>query len=306
MQDCGHAKTRETLQGYGDRIRYMEPPTFADVPIPPKEKKFKGYFKIARHYGWALNQTFLEKGHDQVIIVEDDLEVAPDFFEYFEASLPVLKDDDSLFCVSAWNDNGKEAIIDETQPDLLYRSDFFGGLGWMMTRELWNELSGKWPKSYWDDWIRNPAQRKDRACIRPEVSRTKTFGKVGVSNGLFFDKHLKHIKLSSAKVDFTKKNLGYLKKERYDPVMDADLNRMPVVRLEEIQSMAAHGKHKAVRLLYHTKVAFKKYAKVLGLMDDFKAGVPRMAYRGVVSAMNKGLRVFVAPSLSWKGYDPKW
>ena len=34
--------------------------------IPPKEKKFKGYFKIARHYGWALNKTFVEMGFDQV------------------------------------------------------------------------------------------------------------------------------------------------------------------------------------------------------------------------------------------------
>lgn len=34
---------------------------------------------------------------------------------------------------------------------------------------------------FWDDWIREPAQRKERACIRPEISRTRTFGKVGVS-----------------------------------------------------------------------------------------------------------------------------
>lgn len=34
---------------------------------------------------------------------------------------------------------------------------------------------------YWDDWIRQPNQRKERACIRPEISRTKTFGKIGVS-----------------------------------------------------------------------------------------------------------------------------
>lgn len=34
---------------------------------------------------------------------------------------------------------------------------------------------------YWDDWMREPAQRKNRACIRPEISRTSTFGKEGVS-----------------------------------------------------------------------------------------------------------------------------
>lgn len=35
--------------------------------------------------------------------------------------------------------------------------------------------------SFWDDWIRHPEQRKNRVCIRPEISRTRTFGKVGVS-----------------------------------------------------------------------------------------------------------------------------
>ena len=83
--------------------------------------------------------------------------------------------------------------------DLLYRSDFFPGLGWMLTKDLWLEFQTKWPKasvlpmfyqtsadryfffSFWDDWIREPEQRKDRACIRPELSRSRTFGKIGVS-----------------------------------------------------------------------------------------------------------------------------
>ena len=65
--------------------------------------------------------------------------------------------------------------------------------------------------------------------------------------------------------------------------------QIPVVRIEEVQSMSAHGRHKAVRVLYHTKTAFKKSAKTLGIMDDFKAGVPRMAYRGVVSVMNRSV-----------------
>lgn len=85
-------------------------------------------------------------------------------------------------CISAWNDNGKESLIDLNATSLLYRTDFFPGLGWMLSRDLWTtELGPKWPKSFWDDWIRNPEQRKGRACIRPEISRTRTFGKIGVS-----------------------------------------------------------------------------------------------------------------------------
>ena len=117
----------------------------SDIEVPANEKKFKGYFKIARHYGWGLNETLVKMGYSQVIIVEDDLEVSEDFFEYFEATLPILRSDPTLWCVSAWNDNGKRGIIDETKPEMLYRTDFFGGLGWMMTKELWqNELAAKW------------------------------------------------------------------------------------------------------------------------------------------------------------------
>ena len=54
-----------------------------------------------------------------------------------------------------------------------------------MTRDLWNELGPKWPDAYWDDWLRDPAQRKGRACLRPEVSRTHNFGAKGVSHGQY-------------------------------------------------------------------------------------------------------------------------
>eukprot|EP00095_Tigriopus_kingsejongensis_P000546 snap_masked-scaffold212_size255419-processed-gene-1.10 protein:Tk00546 transcript:snap_masked-scaffold212_size255419-processed-gene-1.10-mRNA-1 annotation:"alpha- -mannosyl-glycoprotein 2-beta-n-acetylglucosaminyltransferase" len=309
-QDCGHADTWAVLQGYGDQIIALQQPDQRIIPVPKLEKKFQGYFKIARHYGWALNYTFHALKYEQVIVVEDDLEVAPDFFEYFEATLPILRADPSLFCVSAWNDNGKAGLIDETLGSRLYRSDFFGGLGWMLTRDLWAELSPKWPASYWDDWIRQPAQRRQRACLRPEISRTKTFGKVGVSNGLFYDKHLKFIQLNAEPFDFTRADLSYLKRELYDPAFEAQLNVLPVVSIEEIRSGEAATKHKvrhgAVRLLYHTKNTFQRYAKVLGIMDDFKAGVPRMAYQGVVSTVYQGLRVHVSPAFSWKGYDPTW
>ena len=129
--------------------------------MPPKEKKFRGYFHIARHYKWALNHMFFEDNYDSVIIIEgktlplvaimktssqsnkakniwleaslnvysthrvdasllffelkliccllfsDDLDISVDFFEYFAATHSLLKADPTLWCVSAWNDNGE-------------------------------------------------------------------------------------------------------------------------------------------------------------------------------------------------------
>jgi len=306
-QDCGHKDTQAVIESYGDQIIFIQQPDLSEPVIPPKEKKFKGYFKIARHYGWALNKTFVDMAFDQVIVVEDDLEISPDFFEYFSATLPLLKQDKSLWCVSAWNDNGKAGLINETAPELLYRTDFFGGLGWMLTKELWTELMVKWPRSYWDDWMREPAQRKGRSCIRPEVSRTKTFGKVGVSNGLFYEKHLKYIVLNTKFVPFTVLDLSFLGKERYDEGWVAEVYRTPLVSLEDLKAGRVSGKsNKAVRLAYHTREAYKRSAKALGIMEDFKSGVPRTAYRGIVSFMHSGVRVFLAPNVNWQGYDPKW
>ena len=37
-----------------------------------------------------------------------------------------------------------------------------------------------------------------------------------------------------------------------------------------------------------------------------QAGVPRAAYRGVVSFMLKGRRVYLSPPPTWSGYDITW
>ncbi|MPC23085.1 Alpha-1,3-mannosyl-glycoprotein 2-beta-N-acetylglucosaminyltransferase [Portunus trituberculatus] len=104
-QDCGHRPTREAIESYGDKVTLIQHPDLSDIEVPLKERKFKGYFLIARHYRWALNQMFQKFEYEAVIIVEDDLDIAPDFYEYFSATYPILRADPSLWCVSAWNDN---------------------------------------------------------------------------------------------------------------------------------------------------------------------------------------------------------
>lgn len=64
--------TTELLQS----LRSLQQPDQSDIEIPPKEKKFRGYFKIARHYKWALNQVFLKLGYSTAIIVEGTISAA--------------------------------------------------------------------------------------------------------------------------------------------------------------------------------------------------------------------------------------
>lgn len=304
-QDCGHAETARVIASYGQAVAHIRQPDLSDIAVPPEHRKFQGYYRISRHYRWALGQVFRTFRYRAAIVVEDDLEVAPDFFEYFQAVLPLLQRDPSLWCISAWNDNGKEAMVDAAHAELLYRTDFFPGLGWLLLAELWDELEPKWPPAFWDDWMRQPEQRRGRSCVRPEVSRTMTFGRKGVSHGQFFDQYLKFIKLNDRFVPFTQLDLSYLKKEEYERFFLQQVYSAPEIQIEELQKDAGRDSG-PVRLQYRGRDSFKALAKALGLMDDLKSGVPRAGYRGIVSFVCRGRRVFLAPPSDWTGYDPSW
>ncbi|XP_023250627.1 alpha-1,3-mannosyl-glycoprotein 2-beta-N-acetylglucosaminyltransferase-like [Seriola lalandi dorsalis] len=305
-QDCGHAETARVIASYGDQVSHISQPDLSDIRVRPEHRKFQGYYKIARHYRWALNQVFNTFSHTTVVIVEDDLEVAPDFFEYFRALYPILRSDPTLWCVSAWNDNGRDALVDSSKAELLYRTDFFPGLGWMLLKEMWDELEPKWPLAFWDDWMRQPEQRRDRSCIRPEISRTITFGRKGVSLGQFFDQYLRYIKLNTQFVPFTKQNLSYLLKEKYDEKFIKEVYSAPLVKIEELQQGGSLRGPGPYRVQYSSRDSFKVFARNLGVMDDLKSGVPRTGYRGVVSFLYRGRRVFLAPPEGWMQYDISW
>ncbi|KAM9434146.1 alpha-1,3-mannosyl-glycoprotein 2-beta-N-acetylglucosaminyltransferase b isoform 2-T2 [Clarias gariepinus] len=305
-QDCGHADTARVIDSYGSQVTHISQPDLSTIPVRPDHRKFQGYYKIARHYRWALNQVFNVFRYSTVVIVEDDLEVAPDFFEYFRALHPILLSDPTLWCISAWNDNGRDGLVDPGKADLLYRTDFFPGLGWMLLKEVWAELEPKWPKAFWDDWMRQPEQRKERSCIRPEISRTMTFGRKGVSLGQFFDQYLRYIKLNTEFVPFTKQDLSYLVREHYDENFNKEVYSAPLVRAEELQQGGSLQGSGPFRVQYSSRDSFKVSARNLGVMDDLKSGVPRAGYRGVVSFLSRGRRIYLAPPEGWTKYDTSW
>ena len=299
-QGCGHEETSRTIAGYGKKLKFIKQPNLSQINQPGVPNHLEGYYKLSRHYKWALAQVFDVMQYETVIVLEDDLEVAVDFFEYFEALKPVLDTDPTLWCVSAWNDNGKEGYTKGN--DLLYRSDFFPGLGWMLKKSVWTELKTKWPAAFWDDWMRHPDQRLDRACIRPEIPRTMTFGKTGVSGGQFFEKHLKFIKLNNQFYPFREKNLTYLVKSTYDKEFINTVYSSPLVSFEYLNSSRVMPA-RAMRLQYENEQTFVALAHHFGIMSDLKSGVPRMAYKGVVSFVFKTFRIYLAPPRNWNGYE---
>lgn len=132
-----------------------------------------GGSRIATHYKFSLSQAFdhLFPDAPAVIVVEDDLLFSPDFYEYFRTMAPILDRDKSLLCISAWNDNGLKGKVRSKYA--LKRTEFFPGLGWLVTRSLYKgELEAKWPINHWDHWLRSPAVHKGRDIVHPEVPRT--------------------------------------------------------------------------------------------------------------------------------------
>lgn len=125
---------------------------------------------IARHYKYSLSKAFETFPQaPAIIVVEDDLLFSPDFLNYFESVGQILDVDTSVFAVSAWNDNGFHGKV--RHPLSLLRTDFFPGLGWLLSRRLFmEELFPIWPDQHWDHWLRSAAINKGREIVYPEVS----------------------------------------------------------------------------------------------------------------------------------------
>jgi hypothetical protein len=132
--------------------------------------------RIAAHYKFAMKQAFQK--HTHVIFLEDDLVPAPDFLSLFVPTSPAFKslenEPNRVWCISAWNDLGVSKYSSDLER--LFRTDFFPGLGWLTTKDVWeDQIKRKWSLAAttgWDNWLRSNND-EERECIVPEVNRVK-------------------------------------------------------------------------------------------------------------------------------------
>jgi alpha-1,3-mannosyl-glycoprotein beta-1,2-N-acetylglucosaminyltransferase len=269
-------------------------------------KSLNSYQALAIHYAWALSKLFGDETRKRVIILEEDLHIAPDFFGYFASMTEFLERDKTLLAVSAFNDNGFEGMVRDAHRVL--RSDFFPGLGWMMTRSTYESL-GTWaPNGYWDDWLREPPQRRNRQVLRPEISRTFHFGSHGgASNNLFGDR-LTKIHLNTENVQWIIPDIDgqqemsppyfYLRThEAFDQYYWDLIEKSQLV--VSVSEALETSKTTNVRIEYTSHGEFQKLAKRLEIMDDEKAGIHRTEYKKVVETRPHGeFLIFLTPP--WK------
>ncbi|CAE8618991.1 unnamed protein product, partial [Polarella glacialis] len=209
-----------------------------------------------------------------------DLLVAPDFLWYFRATAWLLESsgncrtekDPSLFCVSAWNDNGFQ-VSDEKR---LFRTDYFPGLGWMIQNSTWSHLRQVWPRfpsTGWDHWLRHGSGLRPRECIVPEVSRTHHFDTSGtnVKAGSELAKKLERMATSR----LPPKQLGDLSYLLHD---DYEAKLMELARGAKLISGSQLGglKGNEVYLLPYIRSEYSTLAKQL----QISVAQPRTAHRG--------------------------
>ncbi|CAO2177077.1 unnamed protein product [Urochloa humidicola] len=276
------------------QIAYMQ-----HVDLEPVQTERPGeltaYYKIAKHYKWALDELFIKHNFARVVILEDDMEIAPDFFDYFEAAAKLLDNDKTIMAVSSWNDNGQKQFVND--PKALYRSDFFPGLGWMLTKSTWIELSPKWPKAYWDDWVRLKEVHGNRQFIHPEICRTYNFGKHGSSMGQFFEQYLEPIKLNDVHIDWNSEDLSYLGEDKFLTKFGKEVASATPLHGSDAM-LKAHNMPVDVRIQYNDQEDFERIARQFGIFEEWKDGIPRTAYKGVVVFRYNGSsrRIFLVSS----------
>ena len=212
---------------------------------------------------------------------------------------PLFDVDPTLYCVSAWNENGQAQFVSSATS--IYRTDCFPGLGWMLPRNIWDELRD-WTPGFWDDWMREPAQRKGRSCIYPEINRAYTFGNHGASHGENFDLWLKDIRLNTENVDWSTVDVNHLL--LYDKwVMSRLRVSIRVGSVEEAKAridaqlsgnIARYASEMLAR--YDELTDLETLMENIGLIYAHKAGVARTSYKGILQFRYREVRVWLAPS----------
>uniref|UniRef100_A0A8C5C508 Protein O-linked-mannose beta-1,2-N-acetylglucosaminyltransferase n=1 Tax=Gadus morhua TaxID=8049 RepID=A0A8C5C508_GADMO len=149
--------------------------------------------RVSQHYKASLTATF----NLHPLCLNTVLSLC----SFLSQTVHLLNEDDSLYCISAWNDQGYEHTAED--PALLYRVESMPGLGWVLKKSLYkDELEPKWPTPEklwdWDMWMRMPEQRKGRECVIPDVSRSYHFGIIGLNmNGYFHEVYFKKHKFNT-------------------------------------------------------------------------------------------------------------
>jgi len=177
--------------------------------------------------------------------------------------------DPTVYAISAYNDNGFSGLV--KHDNMVHRTDFFIGLGWLVSRKLWEtEWKPKWPNNHWDHFLRLPYNRKKRQTIYPQIPRVYHSGYAGTHADMsFYERYFRNIHLNlngyaplgisaeafergEYKIDIEKDEphtLAYLEQVEYRKFMDhyLDPNNPNTIYIQDLNELT---KHKGKNLIF--------------------------------------------------------
>ncbi|CAL1161129.1 unnamed protein product [Cladocopium goreaui] len=136
---------------------------------------FDGEAEPWLHYGRSLEHAatkhFAGQSFRSLFVAEEDLIFSSGLFSFLAQLHPLLFEDDSLWCISAWNDYSLAPFASDVSSVL--RSSWFSGRAWMVTlRRIREELLPNWSlQQRWRPLLRQWAMAASKECLLPEVSR---------------------------------------------------------------------------------------------------------------------------------------
>mmetsp|Transcript_86147 Transcript_86147/g.135989 ORF Transcript_86147/g.135989 Transcript_86147/m.135989 type:complete len:678 (-) Transcript_86147:37-2070(-) len=261
--------------------------------------------KIAAHFRFALSESFDRHNFEFALFIENDLTLAPDALSYFRSAAWLLEADSSLFCISAWNDNGMKGLVSDQKR--LFRTDYFPGLGWMIKSDTWSKIKNIWPTNPttgWDHWLRHGSGLRPRECIAPEIPRTHHDDDHGtnVKKGNSIYKLLENMAISTLQPGELG-DLSYLLADRYEADMK-DLIRTSLKVSTSALATLETGRS------YVVPYAREEYKTVAASLQIYPSEM-RTAHRGVIITRHpKSLATVILvnrrESASFLPFDEQW
>ncbi|BFZ08845.1 hypothetical protein BsWGS_11884 [Bradybaena similaris] len=169
-----------------------------------------------------------------MMIIEEDLLLAPDFMPFMAQCLGALKTDLSLAGASAWNINGFDDLSGNSS--LVYRVQEFPGLGFLMKSEIIQSLITSWRNCCTDRaWLGWHSVTIRQEMLMPDVSRvyrSPFFGAEATSDlarRLFIKPRKTYLDSEPSRL-----NLGSVIGEQYDTFLQTQIRMSEVISPEDM------------------------------------------------------------------------
>uniref|UniRef100_A0AC35UEN7 Alpha-1,3-mannosyl-glycoprotein 2-beta-N-acetylglucosaminyltransferase n=1 Tax=Rhabditophanes sp. KR3021 TaxID=114890 RepID=A0AC35UEN7_9BILA len=242
------------------------------------------------HLIYGLDTLFKEMNYTDAIVLEDDIDISRDIFNYFGHFKAALDLDETIWCISAYNPNGLAKLVDKRQKDLVYRSDYFSEYGFMISRKVWIELN--FTGSDWMSFVHETMIRKNGVCLRPEISRSRHNGPL--YSGLKQRDKLHHIIpviICKGKPNLgNTSNLSKYTKLNYDQELQFNLNKSISLAPKDFYQ---HGtsNNSFILINYSNWDEFSNIANFLKLRHDSINDILPGSYKGTQSFYFNGSRI---------------